>query len=74
MRDGEANIVKVLRKGRELVQWYTGGSVAPGAGYGKSISTLRSNAKDGYSVHFLGEQGIMVRDPRACGELIMDLA
>lgn len=74
MRDGEANIVKVVRKGRELVQWYTGGSVAPGAGYAKSISTLRSNAKDGYSVHFLGEVGIMVRDPRACGELYMELA
>lgn len=72
MRDGEANIVKVVRKGREFVQWYTGGSVAPGAGYAKSISTLRSNAKDGYSVHFLGEVGIMVRDPRACGELILD--
>ena len=73
-RDGEANIVKVVRKGREFVQWYTGGAVAPGAGYGKSISTLRSNAKDGYSVHFLGEMGIMVRDPRACGELILDVA
>lgn len=73
-RDGEANIVKVVRKGRELSQWYTGGSVAPGAGYAKSISTLRSNAKDGYSVHFLGEVGIMVRDPRACGELYMELA
>jgi hypothetical protein len=73
-RDGEANIVKVVRKGREFVQWYTGGSVAPGSGYAKSISTLRSNAKDGYAVHFLGEVGIMVRDPRACGELIMSVA
>ena len=73
MRDGEANIVKVARKDRELVMWHTGGSVTPGAGYGKSINTLRSNAKDGYAVHFLGECGIMVRDPRACGELIMDV-
>jgi len=72
-RDGEANIVKVARKDREMVMWHTAGSVAPGAGYGKSINTLRSNAKDGYSVNFLGEVGIMVRDPRACGELIMDV-
>jgi hypothetical protein len=72
-RDGEANIVKVVRKDREFVQWHTGGSVAPN-GYAKSINTLRSNAKDGYSVHFLGEFGIMVRDPRGCGELIMDVA
>lgn len=72
-RDGEANIVKVVRKDRELVMWHTGGAVTP-EGYGKSKSTLRSNAKDGYSVHMLGECGIMVRDPRACGELIMDAA
>jgi hypothetical protein len=71
-RDGEPNVVKVVRKGREFVQWYTGGSVAPGSGYASSISTLRSNSKDGYSVHFLGEVGIMLRDPRACGELICD--
>lgn len=73
MRDGEPNIIKVVRKDRELVIWHTGGSVTPGAGYAKSNTTLRSNAKDGYAVHFLGECGIMVRDPRACGELIMDI-
>lgn len=71
-RDGQPNVVKVVRKGREFVQWYTGGSVAPGAGYAKSITTLRSNARDGYQVHFLGEVGLMLRDPRACGELICD--
>ena len=71
-RDGEANVVKVARKGRELVMWNTSGSVAPGAGYAKSITTGRSNAKDGYSVHYLGEVGIMLRDPRACGILYCD--
>lgn len=70
-RDGEANIVKVVRKDREFVTWYTGGAVSP-AGYAKSKDTLRSNGKDGYTVYFLGEMGIMLRDPRACGELILD--
>ena len=69
-RDGEANIVKVVRKDREFVNWCTAGSVTP-AGYAHSNTEVRSNAKDGYSVHFLGEVGIMLRDPRACGELIM---
>lgn len=69
-RDGQANIVKVVRKDREFVQWYAGGSVGPD-GYGRSVNTIRSNGKDGYTVFFLGEVGIMVRDPRACGELIM---
>lgn len=71
-RDGEANIVKVARKNREFVMWNTSGSVAPGQGYGKAVNVVRSNAKDGYAVHFLGEVGIMLRDPRACGELICD--
>ena len=69
-RDGEANIVKVVRKDREFVNWCTAGSVTP-AGYAHSNTEVRSNAKDGYSVHFLGEVGIMLKDPRACGELIM---
>lgn len=72
MRDGESNVVKVVRKDRELVMWHTGGSVAPGSGHSKSINTLRSNAKDGYSVHFLSEQGIMVKDPTTSGELVCD--
>lgn len=71
-RDGEANVCKVVRKGREMVMWHTGGSIAPGTGFSKSINTLRSNAKDGYQVHFLSEQGVMVKDPTACGELILD--
>lgn len=72
-RDGQANIVKVVRKDREFVNWCTAGSVTP-AGYAHSNTEVRSNAKDGYSVHFLAECGIMLRDPRACGELICDAA
>ena len=70
--DGQSNIRKVVRKDREMVMWYTGGAVAPGSGHAKSIGTLRSNAKDGYSVHFLTEQGIMIVNPTVCGRLICD--
>jgi hypothetical protein len=69
-RDGQANVVKVVRKDREFVNWCTAGSVTP-AGYAHSNTEVRSNAKDGYSVHFLAECGIMLRDPRSSGELIM---
>jgi len=71
MRDGQANVVKVCRKGREFVQWCTGGSVIP-SGYANSINTLRSNSRDGYQVHFLGEFGIMLRNPLSCGILYCD--
>lgn len=70
-RDGQANVVKVCRKGREFVQWCTGGSVIP-SGYGNSVNTLRSNSRDGYQVHFLGEEGIMLRNPLSCGILYCD--
>lgn len=70
-RDGEANLVKVVRKDREFVNWCVAGAVTP-AGYAHGNSEVRSNAKDGYSVNFLGEMGWFLRDPRACGELICD--
>jgi len=72
MRDGESNLTKVVRKDRELSMWYTGGSVAPGGGHAKSASTLRSNSRDGYQVHFLSEQGVMLKDPTTSGELYCD--
>ena len=70
-RDGQANIVKVCRKDREFVQWCTAGSVTP-AGYANNINTVRSNSRDGYQVHFLGEEGIMLRNPLSCGILYCD--
>jgi len=73
MRDGESNIQKVVRKDREMSMWHIAGSVAPGVGHAKSISTLRANAKDGYSVNFLTEQGVMMKDPTTSGELIMEV-
>ena len=74
MRDGESNVQKVVRKDREMSMWHVAGSVAPGSGHAKSKSTLRANAKDGYTVNFLTEQGIMMKDPTTSGELIMEVA
>lgn len=73
MVDGEPNIVKVVRRDREFVMWHVAGSVAPGAGHAKSISTLRANGRDGYEVFFLGEMGIMMKNPTASGELLLDV-
>jgi hypothetical protein len=72
MRDGESNIRKVVRKDREMVMWHVAGAVAPGVGHSKSITTMRANAKDGYQVNFLSEQGIMLSDPTTSGELFCD--
>ncbi len=73
MVDGEPNVVKVVRKDREFVMWHVAGSVAPGVGHAKSISTLRANGRDGYEVFFLGEMGIMMKNPTTGGELLLDI-
>jgi len=72
MFDGEPNIMKVVRKGREMVMWHTAGAVAPN-GYANSVNQQRSHGKDSYEVNILGEQGIMIKNPTACGELILDI-
>ena len=72
-RDGEANVQQVMRKDREMSMWHVAGSVAPGSGHAKSSTTLRANSKDGYTVNFLTERGIMIKDPTTSGELIMDI-
>jgi len=71
-RDGESNLRKVVRKDREMVMWHVAGAVAPGVGHSKSITTMRANAKDGYQVNFLSEQGMMLADPTTSGELVCD--
>jgi hypothetical protein len=67
--NGQNNVVKVVRKNREMLMWYTGGSVGPQGG-NKSFRTLASNAKDGYTIHILGDYGYFLRDPRLAAELI----
>lgn len=70
MYNGESNIMKVAKKDREAVMWYTGGSTSP-AGHSTSASRLGSSTFDGYAVHALAETGIMLQNPMSCGELIL---
>lgn len=72
MIDGEPNIQLVVKKGREMVTWSNAGAVAPGQGFGFNISTVRSHGKDLYTVYFLTERGIMLRNPLSCGMLYLD--
>lgn len=70
MYNGESNIMKVAKKDRESVMWYTGGSTSP-AGHNTSASRMGSSTFDGYAVHALSETGIMLQNPMSCGELIL---
>lgn len=73
MKDGKSNLRKVAKKGSEMVMWHVAGSTDPFAGISKSINTMRSNAIDGYQVHFLSECGLMLQDPTSCAELIFNI-
>lgn len=73
MRDGEANITKVVRKGREMVMWAEAGSFVPGLGFSTDKNLVRSNGKDKATIHILGEMGIWMKDPTTSGELILDV-
>lgn len=69
----QANIMKVVKKDREMVLWSENGSIDIGGSHAKSLSTGRSNAKDGAVGHLLSECGIMLADPTSCGELILNV-
>lgn len=70
MYNGESNIMKVAKKGRESIMWHTGGSMGP-EGASSSASRMGSSTFDGYAVHVLSESGIMIQNPMSCGELIL---
>ncbi len=66
---GQPNICKVTKKDSQDLMWHVAGSISP-YGPAKAMSTMRSNAKDGYSVHFLTEEGVQILNPTSCGQLI----
>ena len=70
MTGGESNIKKVYKKSSDMIMWHTAGSIDPYGNTSKSISTMRSDNKDGYSVHMLAEIGMQINNPMACGELV----
>lgn len=70
--NGEANVNKVVKKGREMVMWSVGGALIPGQGFSNSFSNVMSNSRDGVTIEILGECGIWVKFPNYLGELILD--
>jgi hypothetical protein len=73
LNDGESNVSKVVRKGREMVMWHKGGSLIPGKGFTSSFGEGRASGLDGATIFILGECGIMMKNPTTSGELILDV-
>lgn len=72
MKNGEANVNKVVKKGREMVMWAEGGALIPGQGFSNSFSNIMSNSRDGVVINILGECGIWVKYPNYLGELVLN--
>jgi len=63
-----ANVIKVYRKGAELLLKHVPGMIGPNGG-SSSINTMAASARDGFSGHILSEYAYVLLDPRACGIL-----
>lgn len=67
--DGQSNIVKMAKEGREQLFWSNSGSMGPGGG--KTSKATFGTKFDGYEVEALAEIGIKLHNPLSCGELIL---
>lgn len=67
--EGEPNIQRVYPKGRKELMWYVPGSTTP-FGPNTSMNSMGASAVDGYEVYKFATQGIMIKNPMTCCELI----
>lgn len=69
--DGQPNIQKVMPAGAEK-KWYIPGAVDPMKG--PQNGGMGASKVDGYSIHYMCTQGIMLRNPFAAAELIPNIS
>ena len=67
--NGKQNIRRVYPKGEKEKMWHIPGSCGP-MGHHKSFNTGSSSAVDGYEIHAMCKQGVIVENPMSCAELI----
>lgn len=68
--NGEANIQKVVPKGRTELKWYVAGSTSP---FGPQSGGMGASAVDGYEMFCQTTQGIMLRNPLSACEIIKNV-
>lgn len=67
--EGEPNITKVYPKGRKDLMWHIAGSTSP-FGPNTSFNQGAASKVDGYELMMYTNQGIMIKNPMSCAELI----
>lgn len=71
--EGESNIMKVFPKNRKDMMWHIPGSCSP-FGPNTSFNQLGASKVDGYELLMLTTQGLMIKNPMSCAELIYQSA
>lgn len=66
---GKKNIRRLYPRGRKENMWHIAGSTSP-LGPNSSFSAGASSAVDGYELHCMCNQSIMIENPMSCAELI----
>ena len=66
---GKKNIRRVYPKGRKELMWHIAGSTSP-LGPNTSHSKGSASAVDGYELHCMCNQSIIIENPMSCAELI----
>jgi hypothetical protein len=66
---GKKNIRRVYPKGRKELMWHIAGSTSP-LGPNMSFSKGSASAVDGYELHCMANQGLLIENPMSCAELI----
>jgi len=66
---GKKNIRRVYPKGRKELMWHIAGSTSP-LGPNSSFSKGAASAVDGYELHCMANQGVIIENPMSCAELI----
>lgn len=66
--EGEANITKLYPKSGNKM-WHVPGSTSP-YGPNTSFSKMGASAVDGYELYCMTTQGLMIKNPMSCAELI----
>lgn len=67
--EGKNNLVRLFPKGRKENMWHVAGSTSP-LGAMTSFRSGSGSSVDGYELYCQAIQGIMLRNPMSCAELI----
>ena len=67
--NGKKNIRRLYPKGRKENMWHIAGSTSP-LGPNGSFSKGSASAVDGYELHCMCTQSVMIENPMSCAELI----